>query len=236
MPGMPPGNVTVSVSHSVEVDGRWISHDLAREALLVAGRITVVGLAVSGGTANITGAVYIQDLRALMGEVKVYVDTASGIFTRSAAIKPDGTYSLSGLPSGAAQLAVRAGIHEDRPVRVKTVSVDLQPNETTQRDIRFGRGCSVRLTVLGEDAWVVIVQGEVAFPSGDSLVAYQDIERLKVWAGESRPGETMTVEGLEPGVYTVFTVNAPFGNRRIDGAVVSLEEDETPSLTLEPVG
>lgn len=231
---LPPGEAVVSVSHWIEVQGRKIERELSRTVALGARSVATVNLDLQEGTASVKGTVSFGEWPATTGEVAIHIHTPSGDFSRSAEIQANGGYAMAGLPAGTGELVVQAGLGEEQPMRTRTLSVNLFEEETTVHDVVFGKGATVHIGITGDTAAIAVVPGEWQFPSGQTFDEYADIERALVWQGECRAGEIVEVAGLESGVYTIFALADPLGERRIDGLVITLREDEVQQVTLQP--
>jgi uncharacterized protein (DUF2141 family) len=231
---LPPGEVAVSVSYWSEDKDGGIQYELSRQANIRPGNVTEVDLPLQSGNAAVTGNVYIQDSPVPGGEVAIVVHTPSGDFSRTVSINTDGNYSATELPAGPADLAVKAALSEDGPLRVRTAVLELLADETATQDITFGPGGMLAIRVDGADAGVGIVAGNVEYPAAPGLQAFAEIERALVWDGECAAGETVQVAGLEPGQYTAIAIVDPSGDRRIDTEVFTVGENLSQQIVLRP--
>ncbi|GMV92886.1 MAG: hypothetical protein AMXMBFR82_26640 [Candidatus Hydrogenedentota bacterium] len=232
--GLPPGDVQISVSHWSELESGNLQYELTRQARIVSGSESTVDLALQSGASGIGGSVLIGGVPARSGEVEITVHTAHGDFSRTASIDAGGWYSLSNIPAGPAELFVKAQSNGESPIRVRAAEVELVAGETLEQNVEFGPGGSLHVRVIGEDAGIGIVPGEAALPNDPGLQGFAAIERALVWDGECAAGESIHIDDLEPGRYTAIAVVDPLGERRVDSAFITIDENAMSQVVLSP--
>lgn len=237
----------------VDVLAKWRGPDvesksfrLQRQAEIEAGKATVVDFHFASGAATLEGAVTSNGQPVSFAEIHGTVSTEEGQSAFSSTAGEDGSFHIEQLVPGEAwvMVTIRAGQAELR----QNFTVELREGETAYQEVKFdtASGISGSISNLspGEVGQVLALPGHESVDTStfDSILQLDAIK-----SGESDIGQngSFTIEGLEPGPYTlvalIFSGEVDTGTDALDSIriavqpiTVSPSSTSSVSLTLSP--
>ncbi len=208
MKGVPAGTWTVALVVSTGksptpmdfLNGRRIY----REGVVVAdGQVTPLDFDVPADGVSIEGTVLLDGQPATKGHVLVFFDGAEP-GSDQIGLDGEGRYRFDNLPEGPVRIVARGGLDELNQ-RSKTQSLTLEAAQTNEIDFELAGGVTLQGTVRGlrpEERHVMIRVLEGAVKKGE-MDLFQEVRLVRAQA-MAEPGGAYVIEGLDPGVYTLF--------------------------------
>ena len=237
-PNLLPGTVEISVGTN---DKRRLSCD----AVIDAGKTTVVDLDFEAPTGTLYGQVYPGQFTPEKIMIACQVATTSGMEKRSAEAGPDGSYCVENVPAGEVQLSAQIFSKDGLDLK-RFVTCLLKEEENLLQDIDFAGGGTLLGTMHGitdtGQAGMFVFWGDVNLPETPGQDFYQEMQKLPpelmvthVLVGS---GGAYQVNGLAPGTYSLVAgmmppnAQAP-GEMRFATAVTAVTEGEVTTLDFD---
>lgn len=207
MNGVPAGTWTVALTVPSGraptpmnfLNGRRID----REGVVVAdGQVTALDFDVPADGVSIEGTVLLDGQPAAKGQVIVFLDGTDSDSDQT--LLEAGRYRFDNLPEGPVRIVARGGLDESNQ-HSKTRSVTLEAAQTNEIDFELAGGVTLQGTVRGlrqEEGQVTIRMLEGAVKKGE-MDPFQEMRQVRAQT-LAEPGGAYTIEGMEPGTYTLF--------------------------------
>lgn len=167
-------------------------------------RTQTLDFSFEAAAADMEGFVTVGGEAAAAGTIYLSVDTPTGVQQFVKRIDSDGTYTITGIPPGAAHLVAYAGVDASNQASGEPMefSIQSEPLIRLDIDIRGGRAIQFNLAGLYEDENKIRVTAiEGIYEPGDRVAPFGDYIVAATTHTDSRG--SVELRGLRPGIYTI---------------------------------
>lgn len=233
----------------IGVGSAYVSVDIAHEGFtrsrsetvqIKDGMVTQLDFNLVSGTSAIEGTIFEREgvpvSESFSLDVRVYDSRESF----SAQSDESGHYIIEGLPAGNAVISI------DRDMSMKTVMVEVPPNERVRKDILLSGGATVRVTIVETGGPSMMTP--VFLMAGETDLSQLSMDELE--NGGMQPaavamatGGEAVLEGIEPGKYTLWAMKFdptnieamenPFASSNSVSKVIEVKKDQQLEVELE---
>lgn len=227
--GLHPGRVDVTAYKTEE-------RTLVKEVVLIPGGTTELAFDFGAASGSLEGFFTVEGKPVSDGRVEMYlyIDTPTGPERLVARAKSDGSYVFPEVPEGTAEMVVEARAGSGWFRRPHIHGIPIPADTVVRRDIDLtGTGVIEGWidNVQGRSASIAVLEGDYSLGEAAEAMHFTDSVRPLAGFGLVQEDGSYTVEGLEPGTYTVVAVERAPVDWDILGytgsTVVTVQNDET---------
>jgi hypothetical protein len=206
--GIPPGTWGITAVYPGQAS-TWLRR-IVVDCEVVAGQTTVVAVDFQAASASLNATVTLDGESPLAGHATFTLTRPgeSETHMNTATWGDDGTFAIADILPGAGSLMLMAMFSEDRR-RTKNFDLEIVENEQKVIEIDLSGGQTLTGVMNGlattEHGTVAVLRGEHEFDEL-RLETMSEIQPLAAGSGIVAADGSYSVEGLDPGLYTILAV------------------------------
>ncbi len=237
--GIPLGTWGITAVYPGQI-GTWLRR-IVIDCEVVAGQTTVVAVDFQAASASLNATVTLDGESPLGGHARLTLTRPgeSETYMYIATWGDDGTFAIADIMPGAGSLMLMAVFSENR-MRTKNFDLEIVENEQKVIEIDLSGGQTLTGVMYGlattEHGTVAVLRGEHEIDE-ITLETISEILPLAAGLGEVAADGSYSVEGLDPGLYTILAMvtrtRNTFDAVRWSTTVVEISDGEESTVDLD---